>query len=72
MSMNDLEKQNAEIQKMINLVTESLEQENTNHRLVMSILDEMQKVMLALQDRIEYLEGQNIIIRSIINEQEVK
>jgi hypothetical protein len=70
--MNDLEKQNAEIQKMINLVTESLEQENTNHRLVMSILDEMQKVMLALQDRIEYLEGQNIIIRSIINEQEVK
>ena len=70
--MNDLEKQNAEIEKMINLVTESLEQENTNHRLVMSILDEMQKVMLALQDRIEYLEGQNIIIRSIINEQEVK
>jgi hypothetical protein len=70
--MNDLEKQNAEIQKMINLVTESLEQENTNHRLVMSILDEMQKVMLALRDRIEYLEGQNIIIRSIINEQEVK
>jgi hypothetical protein len=70
--MNDLEKQNAEIQKMINLVTESLEQENINHRLVMSILDEMQKVMLALQDRIEYLEGQNIIIRSIINEQEVK
>jgi hypothetical protein len=70
--MNDLEKQNAEIQKMINLVTESLEQENTNHRLVMSILDEVQKVMLALRDRIEYLEGQNIIIRSIINEQEVK
>jgi arginine deiminase len=70
--MNDLEKQNAEIQKMINLVTESLEQENTNHRLVMSILEEMQKVMLALRDRIEYLEGQNIIIRSIINEQEVK
>jgi arginine deiminase len=70
--MNDLEKQNVEIQKMIALVAESLEQENTNHRLVMNILEETQKAIIALKDRIEYLEGQNIIVRSIINEQEVK